>query len=426
VADVPPKTLQDAPPWVDATPRETEQPVDPRREDWWRRLESNLLEARSHSALLPEPARAVSEPRAAGHAEAAELWDRAAEQRLAAAESAALAGAHLQALEHASRALAAAERIRDRERSRPLRALALLLIGRSRWQSRGPGESFSLAAALEALAQCRALLTENDPAVLRADLGISIANVQYDLGTPEALQQALTELTRASQLLLDAGQPLEAARLLNDEAAVCVKLGDPVRANYLLTRSRDVFSRVAGSYPEARTELAETEHLLARLLFHAVARPGRERDALQLGIQHGLVAEEVYRESQHPRELGRVWETLGRLELRLGHLDAATQKLEDARQLQQQLGDSIGLARSTAALAEVLAERRDYPGALGWLAESITLNSAKGSLAGLEFNLASLRQLELQLPFGLHEEARGLEQRLQLALHSGSSAEIRA
>lgn len=350
VTEVRPVALEDEQQWVGAAPRELVQPVDPRHEDWWRRLEAELLELRGHSAPLREDSRAVSQPRAANHAEAAGLWEAATEQHLAAAERAALAGAHPQALEYATRALAAAERIRDRERSRRTRAHALLLIGRSRWQSRGPSETFSLSAALEPLAQCRTLLTESDPAELRAELGLALANVQYDLGTPEALLQALKELTLASQLLLDAGQPLEAARLLNDEAAICVKLGDPVRANYLLTRSRDVFSRVAGSYPQARLELAETEHLLAHLLFHVVARPGRERDALQLGIQHALVAEEVYLD-EHPRELGRVWEILGRLELRLGNLDAASRRLEDARQLQQQLGDSIGLARSTAALA---------------------------------------------------------------------------
>ncbi|MEY4543971.1 MAG: hypothetical protein RL685_166 [Pseudomonadota bacterium] len=399
---------------------------DPRREEWWQQLEADLLATRTASAPARELAQAVSEPRAASHAAAAGLWELAGEQHLAAAQRASLAGAHVEALEHTGQALLAAARIADRERSRQVRSRALLLTGHSRWQYRGPNDEFSLAAALEPLARCRALLTESDPAELRAELGVLIANVQYDLGTPEALEQALRELTLAGQLLLDAGQPLEAARLLNDEAAVWVKLGDPVRANYLLTRSRDVFSRVAGSHPQARTELAETEHLLARLLLHAVPRPGRERDALQLGVQHALAAEETYREGGQPRQLGRVWETLGCLELRLGHLDAASHRLREAHQLQQQLGDSIGLARSSAALAAMLAERHEYPAALQWLGESIALNSAKGSVAGLELNLASLRQLEGQLPHAFHAQARDLEQRLRLSLPRKPSVAVSA
>jgi len=245
-----------------------------------------------------------------------------------------------------------------------------------------------------------------------------LANVQYDIGTPEALEGALQELTRAGQLLLAAGQPLDAACLLNDEAAIWVKIGDLVRANHLLSRSREVFSRVAGSYPNARLELLETEHLLARLLLHAPPRPGRERDALQLGIEHGRAAEEGYRELNERRQLGRVWETLGRLELRLDHLDVAAQLLDDARQLQRQLGDGVGLARSSGASCELLMRAQDYPRALERLAESIEFNAETGSRAGLEVNLESLKGIEPQLPLALQGAVRALEQRLGQELRS--------
>jgi len=362
--------------------------------------------------IANEPRPIANEQRAAAHAEAAGLWDTACEQHLAAAEQASLVGEHQRALQLAARALVLAEQLGDRERRRRLQILALLLVGRSRWQHQSLGEGSSLQAALDPLLRCRALVLESDPAHLRAELGSLIANVQYDIGTPEALEGALQELTRAGQLLLDAGQSLDAARLLNDEAAIWVKIGDLVRANHLLSRSREVFSRVADSYPEARIELLETEHLLARLLLHAPPRPGRERDALQLGIEHGRAAEEGYRALNERRQLGRVWETLGRLELRLDHLDVAARLLDDARQLQRQLGDGVGLARSSGASCELLMRARDYPRALERLAESIEFNAETGSRAGLEVNLESLKGIEQELPVTLHGAARALEQRL--------------
>lgn len=419
--------------WFDAPPSQRPREADQRRDAWWQRLEADLLAARADAAARdvapPAPAssraapetssgvastRGTSELRAAAHAEAAGLWHTACEQHLAAAERASLAGSHQVALGHAARAWTLAEQLGDREQRRRVQVLALLLTGRSRWLCQAPG--YPLSAALEPLVECRALMTEDDPAPLRAELASLFANVQYDVGTPEALEEALKELTLAGQLLLEAGQPLDAARLLNDEAAVWVKLGDPVRANHLLSRSREVFNKVAGSYPAARVELAETEHLLARLLLTAQARPGRERAALQLGVEHGRAAEEAYLGLNEQQKLGRVWETLGRLELRLGHLEQAAKLFDDARELQGKLGDAVGLARSSAASSEVLAQARDYARAIERLAESITLNAEKGLRAGLEFNLGSLQQLKPLLPGELQHAADGLEHLLRQAL----------
>ncbi|MEO8185603.1 MAG: tetratricopeptide repeat protein [Deltaproteobacteria bacterium] len=422
--------------WFEGKP--SPAPVDPRTEPWWERLNTDLAAARARASgaasaaaasprvpiapSRPEPPPSLcgpNEQRSAAHAEAAGRWETACEQHLVAAERASLAGEHARALELSSRVLALAERLDDPERRRQLQVRALLLVGRSRWQHHGAGADTSLQAALDAMVHCRALVLDRDPAQWRAELGSLIANVQYDMGTPEALEIALLELTRASQLLLEAGQPLDAARLLNDEAAVWVKIGDLVRANYLLSRSREVFSRVADSYPAARIELLETEHLLARLMLHAVPRPGRERDALQFGIEHGRAAEEGYRDLKAQWQLGRVWETLGRLELRLDHRDEAARLLEDARRLQQQLGDGLGLARSSGALCELLARAGDYPHALERLAESLELNADKGSRAGLELNLTSLKSIAPHLPLGLQDRARALGQRLEQELSSG-------
>jgi hypothetical protein len=344
------------------------------------------------------------------------MWVTACSQHLAAAERAGLSGLHRRALEHAAQALALAANLPDREERRCVQVTALMIAGRARWQCAPGDEQATLNLALATLADCRRLIQDTDPAPLRAELAALMAHVQYDIGSPAALEAALRELTLASQLMLDAGRPMDAARLLNDEAAVWVKLGDPVRAHYLLSRSREVFSKVVASHPAAALELAETEHLLARLLLQAPARPGRERDAWQLGVEHGRAAEEAYRNIADQQSLGRVWETLARLQLRLGHFDDCARQLEDARALQQQLGDGVGLARSSAAAADLLFSRHDYARALERLAESVRLNAEKGLRAGLEANRARLQQLGEELPDLFQDACRGLEQRVERAL----------
>jgi tetratricopeptide (TPR) repeat protein len=400
-------------------------PEDPRPPVWWQRLEAEARAPRAAGSAstgdgLPRPSSVGLEQggaddwRAGLHAEAAGLADQAAARFLATAQAAVLAGRHEQALAGAGRALALAEGLPEQER-RLFGAQALLIIGRCRWQARGI-DTASLDLALEALEQGRERLASGHHSELQAELATMIANVCYDVGTPQALERALVEITLASQLWLDAGQPLEAARLLNDEAAIWVKRGNPVRANQLLVRSREMFGKMPPSHAAARLELLETEHLLARLMLHAELLPDREREALQLGVRHAREAENGYRALDDQRQLGRVWETLGRLELRLGQRDAATERLQGAQWLQRQIGDAIGAARSAGALSEVFAAAHDYPRALSSLAESIAFNTEKGSGAGLQFNLANLRQLETQLPAALVDEARALGQRLVRAL----------
>ena len=415
-----------------------ERPIewqDPRSDEWWQRLEQDLAPAPAQAsaaqpadeaavvattpvtaAAAPAPAPARDEQRAAGHAEAAGMWVTACAQHLAAAQRAALAGLHRRAQEHAAQALALSANLPDAEERRSVQVTSLMIAGRARWQCAPGDEQATLSLALATLSDCRQLTRDSDPAALRAELAVLIAHVQYDIGSPAALEAALRELTLASQLMLDAGQPLDAARLLNDEAAVWVKLGDPVRAHYLLSRSREVFSKVVASHPAAGLELAETEHLLARLLLQAPARPGRERDAWLLGVEHGRAAEEAYRSVADQQSLGRVWETLARLQLRLGNFEASARQLEDARALQLQLGDGVGLARSNAAAADLLFARRDHARALERLADSIRLNSEKGLRAGLEANRARLQQLANELPDLFQDARRTLEQRIESAL----------
>lgn len=359
----------------------------------------------SRRAPAPSLREPVSVPRgddarAAQHLVAAGDLDASAERYFAAVRQAAEAGAHPQAIAYADKALAILDQLPAAPRRRRLRARILLELGRLQWQATTPAAApgleaaFTLGGALETLEAARAALAADDPPELEAEVATVVAGVCYDVGDQASLTRALDELTAASRLLLDAGDPTGAARLLNDQAAVYVRLGDPVRATHLLTESRRIFEERAASDPVAAVEMAETDHLFARIPLHVAARPGRESDALTMGLDHALAAERTYRRLDAKRELARVWETMGRLELRKGRLDRARERLSAAVEAEEATGDLVGLARSTAALSELLAADGRVEDALAVLSDSIALNFEKGSPIGLAFNRRALAALE--------------------------------
>ncbi len=284
----------------------------------------------------------ADDARAAGHLAAAGELDASAERYFAAAQKAGASGAYTQALALADKALATLEALPESPRRRRLRAGVLLEVGRLRWVTSTPDAEFTLAGAIEMLDAARASLSADDPPELKASAATLIAAVCYDVGDAPALARALEELTAASRLLLDAGDATGAARLLNDQAAVYVRMGDPVRATHLLGESRRIFEARAATDPVAMVEMAETDHLFARIPLHVPARPGREADALTMGLDHALAAERAYKKLDARRELARVWETMGRLELRKGRLERARERLVEAVQLEEAIGDSGG------------------------------------------------------------------------------------
>jgi tetratricopeptide (TPR) repeat protein len=277
-----------------------------------------------------------------------------------------------------------------------LRAKLLLEMGRVQWHGAVLGAPFTLRAALESLQAARASLPDAAPRKVAGELATLTAGVCYDLGDLSSLELALQELTTVSRQLLEAGDATLAARLLNDQAAVYVRLGDPVRATHLLSRSRELFGGLLRENPDEPSileELAQTEHLLARLPLHAQLRPGRESDAYAVCLDHAAAAERAYRGLDMRRELARIWETMGRLELGRERLEPARQRLSAALQLQRESGDVTGLARSTAALADVYVKADRPDEAVGLLAESVTLNFEKGSPIGLAFNRRAFQML---------------------------------
>jgi tetratricopeptide (TPR) repeat protein len=346
------------------------------------------------AARREAPAATGDQARAARHLLAAGEREAAVERYLAAIGQLARRGDARRALVLVDEALRLVAPIAASPAGAMLRARLLAQSGTIRWRAAGLGTEYSLSRALEILDEAKAALPSNAPVALRAFVASSTAGVCYDLGDVRSLERALSELSDAARALRDDGDPVGAARLLNDQAAVFLRAGDPVRTTHLLNRSREVFERLRKDHPDdpvVAEELAETEHLLARLPLQARLRPGREDDAYSLATGHARAAELAYRKLEDARALARVWETLGRLEIRRGRLDEAGRRLDGAAQLQKRLGDLVGLARTAAAMSDLYAAADRPMDALALLAESITLNTEKGSPLGLAFNRKALR-----------------------------------
>ena len=351
----------------------------------------------------------IDEVRAAEHLRLAGDVDAAAQHLCVAARKAADMGAPQAAVQHAHAALALLGTLPPSPARRRLKVTALIELGRQQWQSAGYELGFTLTQALATLADARAELDPAAPADLVAELAQTTAGVCFDLGDPTSLHRALAELESASEVLAAAGDSLGAACLLNDQAAVLVRLGQPGRALQLLRESRKAFDAVPGDDPVALRELAETELLFARLPLHAQLRPGREQEGYAMGLEHALASERAYHELGEARELGRVWETMGRLELCRGNIEPARRRLEAAVEVQTTLGDLTGLATTTEALSEVLARIGRHAEAVTLLRDSIVFNRDKGSPLGLMGNRRAFTALSAQLA-AAPQHAAGLKE----------------
>jgi tetratricopeptide (TPR) repeat protein len=341
----------------------------------------------------PPSSAPADQTRAAAHLQAAGRTEAAVEQYLAAVREVASHGDARRAYSLTAQALHVLDGLPTSPRRALLRTQLLLERAGLQWHGALAGAPFTLQEALRSIEAARSSLPDEAPADVAAQLAATTAGICYELGDAESLEGALAELTDVSRRLLAAGEPLLAASLLNDQAAVYVRLGDPVRATHLLEESRKLFEGRLRAQPNeavAVEELAETHHLLARLPLHAPIRPGREADAYAMSLEHLRAAEQAYQHLGQRLALARAWETMGRIELQRGQPAAARERLSAALMLQRQLGDVIGLARSTAALADVYS-RMGRPGeALALLDNSITLNFEKGSAVGLTVNRRAL------------------------------------
>jgi tetratricopeptide (TPR) repeat protein len=370
----------------------------------------------SRSASVPLPSNVRSSldgERAAAHLAAAGDLDGAARQLASVLQEAAALGLPTRALEHGRHALALLDGLPDSAPRRALRAELLLMLGTVQWRASGPGEDFSLQAATQTLRDAREALPPNGAADLRARIAGAIAGVCGEVGDLKALDEALQELTDATRALRAEGASVEAARLLNDQADVHLRLGDPVKAAWLLRQSREVFAErvdaLADDDPRRGAllhELAETDHLFGRLTLLARARPGREGDALSLGREHAEAAQALFTELGAVRDAARVRETLGRIEIRAGHPRRAEEHLLAALAAEESAGDVLGLARANTALAELHAQEGRLGDAVTRLSDAVTFNLEKGSALGVAYVRRALEQLSPRLDDAPEARAR--------------------
>jgi tetratricopeptide (TPR) repeat protein len=360
-------------------------------------VEEQISRARQRAGRTVPPSRLPGDPtRAAAHLQAAGRTEEAVEHYLAAVREAAARGDARRAYGLVEQALTLLDPLPLSPPRALLRARLWLERGRLQWHGALLGSAFTLQEALASLEVAKASLPHDTPPEVVEQLAAVTAGVCYDLGDRAALQRALDELRESSQRLVNAGEILPATRLLNDQAAVYMRLGDPVSATYLLSQSRERFESHLRQHPRdemAIEALAETEHLLARLPLHVPVPPGREEEAYARSLEHARAAEQTYQRLGQHDKLTRVWETMGRLALQQGHLEAAQERLTAALHLQQQLSDVSGLARSTAALADLCMLTGQLGDAVSLLADSIMLNGEKGSPIGLAFNRQTLGAL---------------------------------
>lgn len=329
------------------------------------------------------------------------------------AEQACSLGAHAEAQGHAHRALEMLRRVPRSNAARELELRALAALGRAHLEGIG-ASGFDLQTAIEKLEAAKRLLSPADGPDLHVLVAELLATAHYEVGDLPSLERALEELTVATRALLAGKHAHHAARLLNDQAAIYIRMGDPVRAMALLSESRRIYEDRAATDEVARREMAQTDHLIAAVPLHVPAKPGRTDDALSSALDHAKAALRTYERLGAAVQAARVRETMGRLELRRGRPERALEHLQAALDVEQRHGDVIGLARASAAFAELLATAGRLRDALVLLGESISLNRRKGSAIGVAFNRRTLAALARAV--GPDPHARAMVRELEAAL----------
>ncbi|TNE48976.1 MAG: hypothetical protein EP343_13930 [Deltaproteobacteria bacterium] len=382
-------------------------------------------EAPWQSPLVQESSLQKDRLRAASHLQSAGRFQDALLMFLEVAQEASATGQTRQGIFATQQAIAMLGKLpRSRQRTL-LEAHILIEMARLKWHGTVSDNTFTLQDALQTLETAKSILPDDAPSELLGQWAATYAGISHDLGDLSLVKQALAELTQVSRVLLAADKPVEAARLLNDQAALYIRLGDSLRASRQLYQSRELFEGILRRdkrEPIASEELAHTEHLLARLPLHARIYPDREKEAYTLALGHTERADKLFGELGMAREQARVWATQGKLEMGRGELDAAEDAFLQAMQMQQELGDWTGLARTSAALSDLFVARGQVIEALALLGESTVLNLEKGAPIGVAFNRRAMEELRIVLQKqdahllpGVHEQLEQLETVLEHA-----------
>lgn len=305
-----------------------------------------------------------------------------------------------------TRGAAALSELADREDD-PARRLRIQLLSDGAIYLANGNDPLSLQHALSAAGRAVQLLADEDRPELRAAARIALATVASEEGSDEALDLAIDAYTTASRELSDAGRGVDAARLLNELAGVWMRRGDVVRATHLLRSSRQAFEAQVRKDPGAAFELAQTEHLLARLVFHAQARPGAGAALVEAAQNHASDAIRGFAELGRTREEGRAWETLARLQLEGGRPDEALASIRQAAARNRDAHDRVGRSGTAVTHARILAARGRHEEALATLDAALALTLDVGSPAGIDACRSALESMRPGLP-----DDRGIQHHL--------------
>lgn len=335
--------------------------------------------------------------RAAAHLDEVGKHERALERRLDAVSLLVRSGDIARASGQLGEVLEAIATLPRSPASQQLRARAKVERARLRWLGAGVEPSFTLSGALDVAFEARRELGDMAPATLRAELASTIAGIAYDLGDGASLERARAAVNECVASLLREGATGPAATLLDDQAALELRLGHPSRAADLLDRSLEILVERVEDDPTDTSlagDLADTHHLLGRLPLHGIIDTARPEPAISKALEHCRKAKATYDALGRKRDLARVLETTARLEAKRGNTSKAKEAFENAMRLADEVADLTGLARITAGLAQVFTESGSPHDALGMLASSIALNLEKGSPIGLAFDERILGQVE--------------------------------
>lgn len=161
--------------------------------------------------------------------------------------------------------------------------------------------------------------------VFCVEFWVLVVGICYDFGDDDFFECVSSVFMCAVCLFAQAGVPVDAVRLLNDQVVVFVCFGDPVQAVFLLEQSRQVFELMCECDVIDEVvvrELVEIYYLFVWIPMHVQIREGVEACVLGVGLEHAARASRLYQEIQDSCALARVWEMMGRIELSLGCLDA--------------------------------------------------------------------------------------------------------
>jgi tetratricopeptide (TPR) repeat protein len=277
-------------------------------------------------------------------------------------------------------------------KTRALGARVHLESARAKWAGAGTHPGITLSNALASIELAARTLPADAPVALVADLASVLAAIAYDIGEAPLVGHAIDALHRASGVMVTTGDAVRAARLSNDEAALHMRFGATARAGVLLARSCELLRATRAQDPAALRELAVTEHLRARLPLHDEDTVA-SREVLSEALEHASAAEQLYAELGQRRGAARVLETVGRLELLAGLPAQAERHVLEALRIEETFGDATGLARATAALAELLAHNGKMDEAIQLIETSATLNLRRGAASALAYNRRAVARL---------------------------------